>query len=105
MRLNWPHLLCVLVVEHKSTDGPRADRLEGQNSQIGEREMSDRIAASPTAQATDVIARALGAVALATLAMIHLVDLPGTIGPLPLVGARYLGIITAAVVVGGRMIA
>jgi hypothetical protein len=67
--------------------------------------MHDRLAASPPAQATDVIARAVGAVALVTLAMIHVVDLPGTLGPLPLVGAGYLGIIAAAVVVGGMMIA
>jgi hypothetical protein len=67
--------------------------------------MHDRLAASPPAQATDMIARAVGAVALATLAMIHVVDLPGTLGPLPLIGAGYLGIIAAAVVVGGMMIA
>jgi hypothetical protein len=67
--------------------------------------MHDRLAASPPAQATDVIARAVGAVALATLAMIHVVDLPGTLGPLPLVGAGYLGIIAASVVVGAMMIA
>jgi MFS family permease len=67
--------------------------------------MHDRLAVSPPAQATDVIARAVGAVALATLAMIHVVDLPGTLGPLPLVGAGYLGIIAAAVAVGGMMIA
>jgi hypothetical protein len=67
--------------------------------------MPDRLAASPRAQATDVIARAVGAVALATLAMIHMVDLPGTLGPLPLVGAGYLGIIATAVAVGGMMIA
>jgi MFS family permease len=66
--------------------------------------MHNRLAASPP-QAADVIARAVGAVALATLAMIHVVDLPGTLGPLPLVGAGYLGIIAAAVVVGGMMIA
>ena len=71
---------------------------------IGDTEMHDRLAASPP-QAADVIARAVGAVALATLAMIHVVDLPGTLGPLPLVGAGYLGIIAAAVVVGGMMIA
>jgi hypothetical protein len=52
-----------------------------------------------------MIARAVGAVALATLALIHVVDLPGTLGPLPLVGAGYLGIIAGAVVVGGLMIA
>src|SRR5690242_8363716 len=66
--------------------------------------MHDRLAASPPPQATDVIARAVGAVALVTLAMIHVVDLPGTLGPLPLIGAGYLGIIAAAVVVGGVMI-
>jgi hypothetical protein len=67
--------------------------------------MHDRLAASQPAQATDVIARAVGAAALATLAMIHVVDLPGTLGPLPLIGAGYLGIIAAAVAVGGTMIA
>ena len=67
--------------------------------------MPDRLAASPRAQASDVIARAVGAVALATLAMIHMVDLPGTLGPLPLVGAGYIGIIATAVALGGMMIA
>jgi MFS family permease len=67
--------------------------------------MPDRLAVSPPAQATDVIARAVGAVALASLALIHMVDLPGTLGPLPLVGAGYLGIIATAVAVGGMMIA
>jgi len=67
--------------------------------------MPDRLTASPAAQATDVIARAVGAVALAALAMIHMVDLPGTLGPLPLIGAGYLGIIAAGVAVGGMMIA
>jgi hypothetical protein len=66
--------------------------------------MSDRLAAPPLAQSTDVIARAVGTVALATLAMIHVIDLPGTIGPLPLIGVGYLGIIAGAVVVGGMMI-
>jgi hypothetical protein len=67
--------------------------------------MHDRFAAPQPAQASDVIARAVGAAALATLAMIHVVDLPGTLGPLPLIGAGYLGIIAAAVAVGGMMIA
>jgi hypothetical protein len=67
--------------------------------------MHDRFAASPPAQATDLIARAVGAVALATLAMIHVVDLPGTLGPLPLIGVGYLGIIAAAISAGGMMIA
>jgi MFS family permease len=67
--------------------------------------MHDHFAAAPPVLATDVIARAVGVVALATLAMIHVVDLPGTLGPLPLIGAGYLGIIAAAVVVGAMMIA
>jgi MFS family permease len=67
--------------------------------------MHDRLAAPPPAQATDVIARAVGAVALVTLAMIHVVDLPGTLGPLPLIGIGYIGIIVAAVAIGGMMIA
>ena len=49
------------------------------------------------AQAADVVARAVGAAALAALAMIHVVDLPGTLGPTPLVGAGYFVIIAAAV--------
>jgi hypothetical protein len=66
--------------------------------------MLDRLA-GPPAQAADVVARAVGAVALAALALIHVVDLPGTLGPLPLVGAGYVGIILAAVLVGGVLIA
>ena len=56
------------------------------------------------AQGADVIARAVGALALAALAVIHVVDLPGTLGPTPLVGAGYFAIIAAAVVTGGVMI-
>jgi hypothetical protein len=44
-----------------------------------------------------VVARAAGALALAALALIHVVDLPATLGPTPLVGLGYLGIIAAAV--------
>jgi hypothetical protein len=66
--------------------------------------MSDRSQAQPE-QGTDMVARAVGALALAALAVIHVVDLPGTLGPLPLIGAGYLGIIIAAVLVGGVMIA
>jgi hypothetical protein len=66
--------------------------------------MLDRISHSPSAQDTDVIARAVGALALAALAVIHVVDLPGTLGPDPLVGFGYFGIIAAAIVVGGAMI-
>lgn len=66
--------------------------------------MFDRSQAQP-AQSADVIARAVGALALAALAVIHVVDLTGTLGPLPLIGAGYLRIIVAAVGVGGIMIA
>ena len=50
-------------------------------------------------------ARAVGALALAALAIIHVVDLPGTLGPTPLVGIGYLGIIAAAILIGGVLIA
>jgi hypothetical protein len=66
--------------------------------------MLDRMSHSPSAQGTDVIARAVAALALAALAVIHVVDLPGTLGPIPLVGFGYFGIIAAAIVVGGAMI-
>ena len=56
------------------------------------------------AQGTDIVARAVGALGLAALAVIHVVDLPGTLGPTPLVGAGYFAIIAAAVVTGGVMI-
>jgi hypothetical protein len=67
--------------------------------------MFARIGPSQPAQGSDVTARAVGALALAALAVIHVVDLPGTLGPTPLVGFGYFGIIAAAVLVGGVMIA
>ena len=66
--------------------------------------MLDRVSQSPPAQDADVIARAMGALALAALAVIHVVDLPATLGPTPLVGVGYIGIIVAAVVTAGVMI-
>jgi hypothetical protein len=66
--------------------------------------MFARLDAAPPLQNADVIMRAVGAVALAALAMIHVIDLPGTLGPTPLIGAGYFGIIAAAVVTGGVMI-
>lgn len=54
---------------------------------------------------TDVIARSVAAPALAALAVIHVVDLPGTLGPDRLVGIGYLGIIAVAILTGGAMIA
>jgi hypothetical protein len=57
------------------------------------------------ARDADVIARAVSAVALAALAVIHVVDLPGTLGPTPLVGFGYFGIIAAAVVTAAVLVA
>ena len=59
--------------------------------------MLDRQPSAAGGQGADVIARAVGALALAALAVIHVVDLPGHAGPTPLVGVGYLGIIVAAV--------
>ena len=43
--------------------------------------MLARLGPSQPAQSADVIARTMGALALMTLAVIHVVDLPGTLGP------------------------
>ena len=67
--------------------------------------MLARLGPSQPAQSADVIARAMGALALIALAVIHVVDLPGTLGPTPLVGIGYLGIIAAALGIGGVLIA
>jgi hypothetical protein len=67
--------------------------------------MFARLGQSPPAQGADVIARAMGALALIALAVIHVVDLPGTLGPDRLVGIGYLVIIAAALGVSGVMIA
>ena len=67
--------------------------------------MLARIAQWQPDEGAGATARAVGALALAALAVIHVVDLPGTLGPTPLVGLGYLGIIAAAVLAGGAMIA
>src|ERR1700735_2598241 len=67
--------------------------------------MVKRIARWQPDQSAAVTARAIGALALVALAGIHVVDLPGTLGPTPLVGIGYLGIIAAAVLTGGVLIA
>ena len=67
--------------------------------------MFARLGQPQPAQGADVVARAVGAMALASLAVIHVVDLPGTLGPTPLVGIGYLGIIVASVLIGGMLIA
>jgi len=67
--------------------------------------MFDRIARWQPDQGAATTVRAVAALALAALAVIHVVDLPGTLGPDRLVGIGYLGIIAAALLVGGALIA
>src|SRR6266516_6729037 len=67
--------------------------------------MLARIAQWQPDQGAAATARAVGALALAALAVIHVVDLPGTLGPDRLVGIGYLGIIAGAILVGGVLIA
>src|ERR1700756_5387920 len=61
--------------------------------------MFDRIAQWQPDRGAAVAVRTLGALALLALAVIHVVDLPGTLGPDRLVGIGYLGIIAAAVLI------
>ena len=67
--------------------------------------MLARIAQWQPDQGAAATARAVGALALAALAVIHVVDLPGTLGPDRLVGIGYLGIIAAAILIGGVLVA
>ena len=67
--------------------------------------MLDRLGRSQPAPDTDMILRATAVPALATLAVIHVLDLPGTLGPEPLVGIGYFAIIAVAIMAGGAMIA
>src|ERR1700683_160756 len=67
--------------------------------------MFDRNAQWQPDQGAAVAARAAAALALAALAVIHVVDLPGTLGPPRRVGYGYLGIIAAAILTGGALIA
>ena len=67
--------------------------------------MFDRMAQWQPDQGAASAARAVAALALAALAVIHVVDLPGTLGPTPLVGIGYLGIIVAAILIAGVLIA
>jgi hypothetical protein len=66
--------------------------------------MLARLGPAQPAAGADVIARALGALALMALAVIHVADLPDTLGPTPLVGIGYLGIIVAALGVSAVLI-
>ena len=67
--------------------------------------MFDRNARWQPDRGAAVAARTVGALALLALAVIHVVDLPGTLGPDRLVGIGYLGIIATAVLIGGVLLA
>jgi len=67
--------------------------------------MFDRIAQWQPDQGAGASARVVAALALAALAVIHVVDLPGTLGPTPLVGIGYLGIIAGSILIAGVLIA
>jgi hypothetical protein len=67
--------------------------------------MFDGLGRAQPAPDTDLITRTVGVPALAALAVIHVVDLPGTLGPNRLVGIGYLGIIAVAILAGAAMIA
>jgi hypothetical protein len=67
--------------------------------------MFDRIAQWQLDQGAAATARAVGALALAALAVVHVVDLPGTLGPTPLAGIGYLGIIAGSILIAGVLIA
>jgi hypothetical protein len=67
--------------------------------------MFDDLGPARPAPDTDMITRAVGVPALAALAVIHVVDLPGTLGPDRLVGIGYLGVIAVAILAGGALIA
>jgi len=67
--------------------------------------MAARSLQTSSARDADVVMRAVAAPALAALAVIHVVDLPGTLGPDRLVGIGYLAIIAAAILAGAAVIA
>jgi hypothetical protein len=52
----------------------------------------------------DGIARTLAVVALAGMALIHLLDLPNTITGTPYIGWMYIGLIVSAIALGGILI-
>jgi hypothetical protein len=66
--------------------------------------MFDELGRARSAPDTDMITRAVAVPARAALAVIHVVDLPGTLGPDRLVGIGYLGIIAIAILAGGALI-
>ncbi len=53
---------------------------------------------SPDPIPTEPLSRVLGAVALVTLAIVHVLDLPGTLDETPLIGYGYFALIAASLV-------
>jgi hypothetical protein len=53
----------------------------------------------------ELIARAVAAVSLTDLALVHVIDLPDTLDETPLIGAGYLVLIAAALVTGVLLMA
>src|SRR5690242_13933379 len=104
-RLNQLNLLCVLVVETEAINAVPLRHHPTGTAGNRRTPMFDRIARWQPDQGAAVAVRAAGALALAALAVIHVVDLPGTLGPDRLVGIGYLGIIAAAVLIGGVLLA
>src|SRR5690349_19660500 len=104
-RLNQLVLLCVLVVETETTNAVQLRHHPTGTAGNRRTPMLDRFARWQPDQGAAVAARAVAALALAALAVIHVVDLPGTLGPDRLVGIGYLGIIAAAILIGGGLIA
>lgn len=52
----------------------------------------------------DGVARAVAVVALAGIALIHLLDLPGKFGETPYIAWMYIGLILGCIAVGGALI-
>ncbi|HEX4432915.1 MAG TPA: hypothetical protein VHZ96_26820 [Frankiaceae bacterium] len=61
---------------------------------------SEAPATAPVAPNFELLSRALAVVSLVDLAVVHVIDLPDTLGPLPWVGAGYFAIIAAAMGLG-----
>src|SRR5436305_9933317 len=104
-RLNQPYLLCVLVVETETTNAVQLRYHPTGTAGNRRTPMFDRFTRWQPDQGAAMAARAVGALALAALTVIHVVDLPGTLGPDRPVGIGYLGIIAGAILVGGVLIA
>ncbi len=63
----------------------------------GQQSGSDRIP-------TEHLARGVGAIALATVAVIHVIDLPSTLSETPLIGYGYFVLIAAALLGAGLLL-